>query len=371
MYSSFAPHVRNYLQALLEYAVQNLKTTHAVRVISAGEGGPRDGTRQFCDRFKLLLPYAGQSVTWEVIFQAHRPEFPPDFIFDDMSFLPKIEDIPGLWDWDADDDGALVKVVFEMLDEYRKHQASLLDDFPRLQFEYSSLVHQSDIPETNIQVHLNRKNPGSAVRFWITLPVDFSRLPPVFTKENLSEDTAILQVTFQTPEGSRILPQLFLSPRVEEGLGGTMSLKIPAFSKDGCLMDYVPLIYLLSFFSMSNYNLLIVAILLLCSTFSHFHSLQKAVKKDLALPSLAAVSGARDLALPLLVAVSIPRSFPHDKPSLTFQSAYHASGGWPYTITCTDYPYSPRWDPGEMADRARIFVTEYVPNFQSSSVKNR
>ncbi|CAN8008657.1 unnamed protein product, partial [Ixodes pacificus] len=94
MYSSFAPHVRNYLQALLEYAVQNLKTTHAVRVISAGEGGPRDGTRQFCDRFKLLLPYAGQSVTWEVIFQAHRPEFPPDFIFDDMSFLPKIEDIP-------------------------------------------------------------------------------------------------------------------------------------------------------------------------------------------------------------------------------------------------------------------------------------
>uniref|UniRef100_A0A131XUG7 BRISC and BRCA1-A complex member 2 n=1 Tax=Ixodes ricinus TaxID=34613 RepID=A0A131XUG7_IXORI len=369
MYSSFAPHVRNYLQALLEYAVQNLKTTHAVRVISAGEGGPRDGTRQFCDRFKLLLPYAGQSVTWEVIFQAHRPEFPPDFIFDDMSFLPKIENIPGLWDWDADDDGALVKVVFELLDEYRKHQASLLDDFPRLQFEYSSLVHQSDIPETNIQVHLNRKNPGSAVRFWITLPVDFSRLPPVFTKENLSEDTAILQVTFQTPEGSRILPQLFLSPRVEEGLGGTMSLKIPAFSKDGCLMDYVPLVKQLLENKVEQVSTSFAKRKEYISAFLSLFGRSLIEFDSEGFGSISFLFEHDDFFF--ILNISIPRSFPHDKPSLTFQSAYHASGGWPYTITCTDYPYSPRWDPSEMADRARVFVMEYVPNFQSSSVKNR
>lgn len=63
----------------------------------------------------------------------------------------------GLWDWDPKDDLSLVHIVSELLDLYRKHQASLLDDLPRLQFEYSSLVHQSDIPESDIQVYLNRK----------------------------------------------------------------------------------------------------------------------------------------------------------------------------------------------------------------------
>ncbi|KAK8780054.1 hypothetical protein V5799_018605 [Amblyomma americanum] len=162
--------------------MQNLTTPHPIRLVSASHGGPRDGTQQLCDRFKISLPYAGQAITWEVIFQAHRPELPPDFIFDDTAFQPNIEELPSLCDWNSEDDQALTNVVQELLEQYRKHQVSMLDDSPRLQFEYSSLVHQSDIAESNIQVHLNKKNPGTPVRFWITLPIDFSRLPPVFAK---------------------------------------------------------------------------------------------------------------------------------------------------------------------------------------------
>ncbi|XP_077522457.1 BRISC and BRCA1-A complex member 2-like isoform X2 [Amblyomma americanum] len=368
METVFAPRVRCYLKNLLEHTMQNLTTPHPIRLVSASHGGPRDGTQQLCDRFKISLPYAGQAITWEVIFQAHRPELPPDFIFDDTAFQPNIEELPSLCDWNSEDDQALTNVVQELLEQYRKHQVSMLDDSPRLQFEYSSLVHQSDIAESNIQVHLNKKNPGTPVRFWITLPIDFSRLPPVFAKENLSEDMAILQVTFQSPEGSRILPQLFLSPRVE-ALGSSMAIKLPPFNKDSCLMDYVPQVkqllekrveqvsasfakrkeYVAAFLNLFGRNLLEFDA-------EGFASLSFLFEHD-------------DFFF--ILSIAIPQSFPQDKPSLTFQSAYHTSCGWPYSITCTDYPYSPRWEASEMADRARTFVTEYVPSFQSSSVKNR
>uniref|UniRef100_A0A131YK15 BRISC and BRCA1-A complex member 2 n=1 Tax=Rhipicephalus appendiculatus TaxID=34631 RepID=A0A131YK15_RHIAP len=402
----FAPRVRCYLKNLLEHTMQNLTTPHPIRLVSASHGGPKDGTKQLCDRFKISLPYAGQTVTWEVIFQAHKPELPPDFIFDDTSFLPNIEEVPSLCEWDSEDDHALTNVIQELLEQYRKHQVSMLDDSPRLQFEYSSLVHQSDIAESNIQVHLNKKNPGSPVRFWITLPIDFSKLPPLFAKdafshqarrvvhdpfktqlvqlgesaslsdgkcsfpkkENLSEDMAILQVTFQSPEGSRILPQLFLSPRVE-ALGGSLAVKLPSFNKDSCLMDYVPQVkellekkveqvstsfakrkeYVAAFLNLFGRNLLEFDA-------EGFASLSFLFEHD-------------DFFFILIIA--IPRTFPQDKPSLTFQSAYHTSCGWPYSITCTDYPYSPRWEASEMADRARTFVMDYVPSFQTSSVKNR
>nr|XP_037274257.1 LOW QUALITY PROTEIN: BRISC and BRCA1-A complex member 2-like [Rhipicephalus microplus] len=366
----FAPRVRCYLKNLLEHSMQNLTTPHPIRLVSASHGGPKDETKQLCDRFKISLPYAGQTVTWEVIFQAHKPELPPDFIFDDTSFVPNIEEVPSLCEWDSEDDQALTNVIQELLEQYRKHQASMLDDSPRLQFEYSSLVHQSDIPESNIQVHLNKKNPGSPVRFWIRLPIDFSKLPPVFAKENLSEDMAVLQVTFQSPEGSRILPQLFLSPRVE-ALGGSLAVKLPSFNKDSCLMDYVPQVkellekkveqvstsfakrkeYVAAFLNLFGRNLLEFDA-------EGFASLSFLFEHD-------------DFFFILIIA--IPRTFPQDKPSLTFQSAYHTSCGWPYSITCTDYPYSPRWEASEMAGPSKVqtFVMDYVPSFQTSSLKNR
>ncbi|KAH7971903.1 hypothetical protein HPB52_003668 [Rhipicephalus sanguineus] len=365
----FAPRVRCYLKNLLEHTMQNLTTPHPIRLVSASHGGPKDGTKQLCDRFKISLPYAGQTVTWEVIFQAHKPELPPDFIFDDTSFLPNIEEVPSLCDWDSEDDQALTNVIQELLEQYRKHQVSMLDDSPRLQFEYSSLVHQSDIAESNIQVHLNKKkasNDTFSLVSTIFLRRDGKCLFP--KKENLSEDMAILQVTFQSPEGSRILPQLFLSPRVE-ALGGSLAVKLPSFNKDSCLMDYVPQVkellekkveqvstsfakrkeYVAAFLNLFGRNLLEFDA-------EGFASLSFLFEHD-------------DFFFILIIA--IPRTFPQDKPSLTFQSAYHTSCGWPYSITCTDYPYSPRWEASEMADRARTFVMDYVPSFQTSSVKNR
>ncbi|KAH8028285.1 hypothetical protein HPB51_014941 [Rhipicephalus microplus] len=271
----FAPRVRCYLKNLLEHSMQNLTTPHPIRLVSASHGGPKDETKQLCDRFKISLPYAGQTVTWEVIFQAHKPELPPDFIFDDTSFVPNIEEVPSLCEWDSEDDQALTNVIQELLEQYRKHQASMLDDSPRLQFEYSSLVHQSDIPESNIQVHLNKKVEQVSTSF---------------------------------------------AKRKE---------------------------YVAAFLNLFGRNLLEFDA-------EGFASLSFLFEHD-------------DFFFILIIA--IPRTFPQDKPSLTFQSAYHTSCGWPYSITCTDYPYSPRWEASEMAGPSKVQLPWQLLSFSDTPLR--
>ncbi|XP_064484121.1 BRISC and BRCA1-A complex member 2-like [Ornithodoros turicata] len=369
MDQSYAPHVRVFLQNLLDHSIENIRTTHPIRLISADHGGPRDGSKQLLDRFKISVPYGGQTLMWEVIFQAHRADWPPDFIFDDVLFLPDIAEIPSLLNWNHSDEKALIPVLNELLDLYRKFQVTTLESYPRAQFEYTSLVLQTDITESAVEVYINKKNANGPIRFWIRLPIDFSKLPPVFAKENLSEDSAILQVTFQTPDGNRVIPQLFLSPRVQEGIGGTLSMRIPALNKDCCLMDYVPVVKQLienkveqvssSFAKRKEY---ISALLgLFGGSLIEFDAEN--------FTSISFLFEHKDFFF--LLSISLPRFFPQDKPSLTFQSIYHTSMGWPYSITCTDYPYSPRWTPQEMANRARTFIVDYVQTFQRSSLKNR
>ena len=91
---------------------------------------------------------------------------------------------------------------------------------------------------TNIKSRLT----GGAVNFLIRLKMDFSNLPPLQTGEDSGESAAVLLVTFHPPEGSRITPQLYLSPRVEKALGDSSSLHLPSFPSHTCLMDYVPVV---------------------------------------------------------------------------------------------------------------------------------
>jgi hypothetical protein len=81
--------------------------------------------------------------------------------------------------------------------------------------------------------HFYLQNKYGPVNFLIKLNVDFSGIPPYLTKvssplvsplvwvslhdfqDNPGEDSAVLLVSFQNPEGGKVAPQLFLSPRVE------------------------------------------------------------------------------------------------------------------------------------------------------------
>ncbi|XP_076320706.1 BRISC and BRCA1-A complex member 2-like isoform X1 [Tachypleus tridentatus] len=365
--SLFAPHVQRFVEVVLRQGKTGV-SSGTLSITSSKSGAPFHEQRPF-DRFKLIIPYGGQSLTWEVIFDGEHEEHPPDFIFDDTEFLPNIEDVHSLCEWTPRDTSCLLRSVHELLDLYRKKTASQLKDFSRLQFEYSSLIHQADLTESDVEVFFNRKSRNGPVNFLIRLPVDFSKIPPVLTRENLGEDSAVLLITFQTTEGVKIIPQLYLSPRVEQSLGETSALRIPSFPNGGCLMDYVPIVtelltrkvdqivkgfmkrkeYIASFLSVFGRSLIeydaeSFSQITFLLEYKHFF---------------------------FLFSSFLPHNFPQEKPSFIFQSVYHASLGQPYTSTCTNYPYSPRWSGSEMAERARSFILEYIPSFQWNSVTNK
>lgn len=320
------------------------------------------------DRFKLVIPYAGVSVTWEIVFFGNTPHFPPDFLFDDRSFAPDLESIESLNTWKSDDSKSLLRVVQELMELYRKHQVSLIESYSRLQFEYSSLVQQAGFSENDVEVQVHQKGRSSLINFLIKLHVDFSRIPPSFCMENPDEDSAVLLITFHSPDGLKITPQLFLSPHIEEALGGSASLRIPAFPSGGCLMDYVPNVRQLlknkvdqiinGFEKRKEY---------FDAFLSHFGS--SVLEYDMAgLSKLSFLMEWKDFYF--VLQIEIPRYFPQENPAFIFQSIYHSSHGRPYAVTCHDYPYSPRWSGDEMAERARSYILDYIPTFQKNSIRS-
>ncbi|XP_022103676.1 BRISC and BRCA1-A complex member 2-like isoform X2 [Acanthaster planci] len=323
--------------------------------------------RHCCDRFKIQIPYAGNTVTWQIIFDSMHPSDPPDFIFNDQDsgFMPNIEEIKSLVNWDAEDTSALSLVIRELLGAYKEHQRQLLGE--RLQFEHSSLLATGRF--TDVEVYHSRKTARgpTTVNFLIRLPVDFSNIPEFLVKDNPGDDTAILLVSFQNQEATKVSPQLYLSPRVEHVLGGSASLRIPTFQNGNCLMDYVPNVCQL----LENMVEQIVKGYqkrkeYLSAFLSHYgravleYDAETFNKISLLL---------RNGDFYCILHIVIPTFFPRDQPLFELQSVYNVTTyGKLIAAVNKEYPYSPRWSGNEMADRARIFLEQWIPEFKRSSL---
>ncbi|XP_033646697.1 BRISC and BRCA1-A complex member 2-like [Asterias rubens] len=323
--------------------------------------------RHCCDRFKIQIPFAGNTLIWQVMLDSMHPSEPPDFIFNshDFGFMPDIEDIKSLVNWDAGAENSLSLVINELLVAYKDHQRSLLND--RLQFEYTSLLETGKF--TTIEVHHSRKTPRGplTVNFLIRLPVDFSNIPEFITKDNPGEDAAILLVSFQNQEATKVSPQLYLSPRVEHALGGAASLRIPVFQNGGCLMDYVPNVFQLlenmvdqivkGFQKRKEY---------IAAFLSHYGRAVLEYDAE-TYNKISLLFDWEDFYF--ILHINIPTFFPRDQPHFELQSVYHMTTySKPIIATIKDYPYSPRWSGNEMAERAKVYLEQYMPEFKRSSM---
>jgi len=252
---------------------------------------------------------------------------------------------------------------------------SLLSHYSRLQFEYSSLVYQTAVCEDDVEVLIGSRSTnmkyrliGGAVNFLIRLKIDFSNLPPLQIGEDSGESAAVLLVTFHPPEGSRITPQLYLSPRVEKALGGSSSLHLPSFPSGSCLMDYVPVVADLLRERLSAISLTYEKKKEYLGAFCY--RIGKAMLEFDAISFSRASFLLEFRDFYFLLHVSVPMNFPKDRPVFVFQSVYHSSFGKPFKRRCEEYPYSPRWDPSEMVDRACIYITNYIEVFQRDSIQS-
>uniref|UniRef100_A0A3B3ZRS0 BRISC and BRCA1-A complex member 2 n=1 Tax=Periophthalmus magnuspinnatus TaxID=409849 RepID=A0A3B3ZRS0_9GOBI len=310
------------LRPLLCNVVRNgrvgLDSTNCLRVTDLKTGCTSLTPGPCCDRFKLHIPYAGETLKWDIIFNAQYPELPPDFIFgEDAEFLPEPSELPHLVQWDAGNPECLLQLVKELIQQYHQYQCQRLRESSRLLFEYDSLLEDPNYARS-IEIYAGRKNSWTgefSARFLLKLPVDFSNIPVYLLKDTTldpGEDMALLSVSFEDAEATQVFPKLYLSPSIEQGV---VEYDAEGFTK--------------------------LTLLLMWKDFC------------------------------FLVHVDLPLYFPRDQPTLTFQSVYHfTNSGQLYSQVQKSYPYSPRWDGNEMAKRAKAYFKSFIPQFQEGAFAN-
>uniref|UniRef100_A0A8C4R806 BRISC and BRCA1-A complex member 2 n=1 Tax=Eptatretus burgeri TaxID=7764 RepID=A0A8C4R806_EPTBU len=305
----FSPKVRNQVDFLLRTGRTGPGTLYITDVAS---GCPSVTPPPCCDRFKLHIPYAGETLTWDVIFNALHPELSPDFIFgEDTDFMPNPERLLG---------------------------------------------------------------NQCCVRFLLHLPIDTRDLPAYLLKGFLNptdpgEDVVLLLVTFEDIEATKVTPKLYLSQRIECALGGVSSTHTPPFPSGGCLLDYVPQVCELlsrkiqyvvqSYHKRREY---------IAAFLSHFG--RAIVEYDAEGFTKLSLLLENDC-LYCLIHIDLPIYFPRDQPVIAFQSCCHFTAARLLLQQLhKSYPYSPRWDGNEMAVRARSFFKKAVPSFLEMAMVN-
>lgn len=108
-----SPMLSPFISSVVRNGKVGLDATNCLRITDLKSGCTSLTPGPNCDRFKLHIPYAGETLKWDIIFNAQYPELPPDFIFgEDAEFLP---DPSALHDVNEDpgEDVALLSVSFE------------------------------------------------------------------------------------------------------------------------------------------------------------------------------------------------------------------------------------------------------------------
>ncbi|XP_060042760.1 BRISC and BRCA1-A complex member 2 isoform X6 [Erinaceus europaeus] len=277
-----SPMLSPFISSVVRNGKVGLDATNCLRITDLKSGCTSLTPGPNCDRFKLHIPYAGETLKWDIIFNAQYPELPPDFIFgEDAEFLPDPSALHNLASWNPSNPECLLLVVKELVQQYHQFQCSRLRESSRLMFEYQTLLEEPQYGE-NMEIYAGKKNNWTgefSARFLLKLPVDFSNIPTYLLKVDLvncshysaqglvfappgsyllgesfsggeavlqdvnedpGEDVALLSVSFEDTEATQVYPKLYLSPRIEHALGGSSALHIPAFPGGGCLIDYVP-----------------------------------------------------------------------------------------------------------------------------------
>ncbi|KAJ7411214.1 BRCA1-A complex subunit BRE [Willisornis vidua] len=331
-----SPALSPFISSVVRNGKVGLDATNCLRITDLKSGCTSLTPGPSCDRFKLHIPYAGETLKWDIIFNAHYPDLPPDFIFgEDAEFLPDPSALHNLASWNPSNPECLLLVVKELVQQYHQFQCGRLRESSRLMFEYQTLLEEPQYGE-NMEIYAGKKNNWDV-------------------NEDPGEDVALLSVSFEDAEATQVFPKLYLSPRIEHALGGSSALHIPAFPGGGCLIDYVPQVCQL----LTNKVQYVI---------QGYHKRREYIAAFLSHFGTGVVEydaeGFTKLTLLLmwkdfcfLVHIDLPLYFPRDQPTLTFQSVYHfTNSGQLYSQAQKNYPYSPRWDGNEMAKRANPSV---------------
>ncbi|OVA06311.1 Brain/reproductive organ-expressed protein [Macleaya cordata] len=325
------------------------------------------------DRFTLLIPLCLDYIKWDIIYNAQYQLAAPDIIFaaEDESFHPFFVttgngETPknSLCDWNSKDPSKLLSLIHELRDIYmlyqRKRIAELDDE--RLKFEISTIHSREGIEVCMI----SGPDKPEEVKFAVPLlDIDLNKL--VHGCPWRHQQKIYLQVVFPVSRKYASAPS---APRIKlvssselKALFSIEDVKLLPWSDGMCMAEYLPTLE-------ENLKLQIVdAVASIGARRRFIEALAplfgRPVEADPVFCRKATVLAASGV-FTFLVHFSLPVQFPKQQPVLMLQSSQHFnSQGTPVmSPPLTDYPWSPRWEASQMAERIFEFLVEECLNFK-------
>lgn len=364
-FEAFPPLIAAQLHYLLNHSPDSIKIEN---VRSGNRFNPR-----ILDRFTLVIPYCLDTIKWDVIYNSEYPAAPPDFIFgpDDEDFMPcsssTVDSLldKALSEWNNQDSTLLLVLIQGLRDQYvayqRKRVGQVDDD--RVKFEISTVITRKGI---EMQMTSGADKPEE-VKFAVPLVMDMSINKLVVGCPWKNEQKIYLQVVYPILRKYESAPS---SPRLKlvsssdlKALFSVEDVKLPPWMDGMCLAEYLPHLE----------ETLERQILEAVSAIALRRSFVEALTLFLGRPleadptfcrkaSFLAASGP----FPFVVHFFFPTQFPKQQPALMLQSCQHLNQlSEPVKLNLlTDYPWSPRWEVGRMAERLCDFLTDEAVNFK-------
>ncbi|KAG5543010.1 hypothetical protein RHGRI_015936 [Rhododendron griersonianum] len=412
----------------LIYAQLNYLLTHSplpIKVEHMWSGSKNNG---LLDRFTLLIPFCLDYIKWDVIYNALYPLMAPDIIFgpEDESFRPfpvsgEEGDLKSpknsLSDWNCKDPTRLLSLILELRDLYMTYQRKRVGDVDdeRVKFELSTIF-----PREGIEMYMTSGvEKTEEVRFAVPLlDMDINKMVTGCPWRH--QQKIFLQVIF--PVGRKYMsasaaPRLKLvsSPELK-ALFSIEDFRLPAWLDGMCMAEYLPILeemlqtqivdgvasidvrrkFIAALAPLFGRPVEADPVRILVYSLLHGWIKQKADLSLLCLPGLLqkgnisgflwsvyvfvvimsyllifAISRKKqednaEVHPPTMVHFSLPLQFPKQYPALMLQSSQHfnSSSAPIKSPILTDFPWSPRWESSEMAERFFDYLVEECLNFK-------
>ncbi|KAI9200129.1 hypothetical protein LWI28_003091 [Acer negundo] len=366
-----------FISAQLHYLMNHFP--HFIKVDKVWSGSKYSGN---LDRFTLLIPYCLDTIKWDILYNAEFPFASPDVIFgpEDEDFHPFLltGDEGGggegglnaiknsLCNWNNKDPSRLLALIKDLRDQYTAYQRKRVGevDDERVKFEISTMFARE-----GIEMHMSsgvEKVQSEEVKFAVPL-MDLNINKMVVGCPWRHEQKIYLQVVYpvnrkymSAPSAPRL--KLMSTPELKY-MFSIDDVKLPTWLDGMCMAEYLPHLE-------ESLERQVSEAVTLIDVRRHFIEalaplLGRPVETDSVFyrkTMFFVASGA----FSFMVQMFLSTQFPKQQPAMMLQSSmYFNANGMPIkSPLLSEYPWSPRWDTSQMAERIFEFVADESLNFR-------
>ncbi|KAG7604641.1 putative BRCA1-A complex subunit BRE protein [Arabidopsis thaliana] len=370
-FEEFPPLIADQLHYLLNHSPDSIKIAN---VWSGNKINPK-----ILDRFTLVIPYCLETIKWDVIYNSEYAMDPPDFVFgpDDEDFVPcrcsaiapdddQISSLEkALSEWDHEDSTRLLVIIQGLRDQYvayQRRRVGQVDD-DRVKFEISTVLTRKGI---EMQMASGVDKPEE-VKFAVPLVMDMNINKMVVGCPWKHQQKIYLQVVYpilRKYEAAPSAPRLKLVSYYDlKSLFSVEDVKLSPWMDGMCLAEYLP--HLEETLERQIHEA--VAAIDLRRSFIEALSLNlgRPLEADPTFCRKATFLNASGQ-FTFMVHFFFSTQFPKQQPTLMLQSCQHLNqSSVPVKSNLlTEFPWSPRWEVGRMAERLCDFLTDEAVNFK-------